>query len=84
MREFEMINSFQEFRKKWEKYAKDNNKTPILASDNPVFDGGFINQLIFKYLSNVMPIPYSASEQEYSAFFDTHNEQRGLLFSVDP
>lgn len=82
--EFEMIVGFQEFRKKWEIYCEENNKTLVLTSDNNVYDGGFINLLIFEHLPGVLPIPFSAGKQKYSSFFETHNQQRGLLMSVDP
>jgi hypothetical protein len=81
--ELEMITGFQNFRKKWELFAEENGKTLVLASDNKVYDGGFVNQLIFEHLPGTLPIPYSAGKQKYSAFYETHSEQRGLLFSVD-
>ena len=83
-REKEMIVSFQEFRKKWEKYAENNGKILVLTSDNKVYDGGFVNQLIFEHMPGTLPIPYSAEKQKYSAFFETHSAQRGLLYSVCP
>ena len=55
-----------------------------LITDNNVFDGGFINLMIFNHLPKVMPIPYSASSpQEYSTFFETTSQQRNLLMMVD-
>jgi len=82
-REFEMISSFQKFRNKWEKYCSDNEFTLELTSDNNIFDGGFINQLIFNHLPNELPIPYN-TQQKYKPFWETHSEQRGLLMAVDP
>ena len=79
--EYEMINLFQEFRKKWEKYADDSHYSFVLVSDNKVYDGGFINDLIFKYLKDILPIPYSALKQEYETFIETHSMQIGLLFN---
>lgn len=53
-------------------------------TDNNVFDGGLVNELIKKYL-DVEPIPYSASEpQEYKPFWETFSQQKGLLAAVDP
>ena len=73
-REREMIHEFQAFRKKWS-HAE-------LVTDNNVFDGGFINDLIFRHTPN-MPLPYT-TEGEYSSFFETFSQQRGLLMAVDP
>jgi hypothetical protein len=50
-REKEMIVALQEFRSKWErKISKLGGPMLMLASDNPVFDGGYLNQLIFTHL----------------------------------
>lgn len=53
-REEEMITAFQEFRHKWETFAKDNDYQFELVADNNVYDGGFINNLIGTYLSSNM------------------------------
>jgi hypothetical protein len=82
-RQEEMIEEFQAFRRKWETYAAENNMKLELVADNNVYDGGFINQLIEAY-TNDLPIPYTASTKKYSAFWETHSEQRGLLFAIDP
>ena len=82
-REAEMINSFQAFRLKWETFCKENNCKLELVSDNNVYDGGFINQLIFDYLPLMLPIPYN-TQQKYKSFWETHSEQRGLLMGIDP
>ena len=77
VREYELIKSFQEFRAKW--------SNAVLVTDNNVFDGGLVNELIKKYLIGVESIPYSASKlQEYSPFWETFSQQKGLLFAVDP
>ena len=83
-REAEMIKLFQAFRYKWEVYAEKFSLKFELVSDNNVFDGGFINQLIFTYLPKEKPIPYSASTGQYCSFWETHSQQRGLLLLVDP
>lgn len=83
-RQKEMIVEFQAFRKKWEKYANENGLEFHLACDNKVYDGGFINDMIFEHLPNTLPIPYSANTSKYNCFLETHNEQRGLLFAADP
>lgn len=82
-RQQEMIIQFQQFRKKWEKYAVDNGIELLLVSDNNVYDGGFINDLIYRYLPNTLPIPYSTAAK-YRPFFETHSEQKGFLMAVDP
>jgi len=79
-----MIQEFQSFRARWEKYAKDKQINFLLVSDNNIFDGGFINELIFKHLPTTLPIPYSASTGNYEAFFETHSVQKGFLMAVDP
>lgn len=83
--ESEAIKEFQAFRAKWETYADEHNMGFELASDNNVFDGGFINELINTYTLD-LPIPYTASTagQKYRPFWETHAQQRGLLMSVDP
>jgi len=85
-RQKEMITEFQNFRAKWEAKAKEMGAKLELVSDNNVFDGGFINQMIFTHLPKVLPIPYSASiPQEYGTFYETHSQQRGLLMALkDP
>lgn len=81
----EMIENFQEFRAKWELRAKASGAKFQIVSDNNVFDGGFINNMIFKHLPGTLPLPYTASfPQEYSSFFETHSQQKGLLTAVDP
>ena len=44
----DMVMRFQSFRAQWETYCKENNLVLRLVSDNPVFDGGFINDVIFE------------------------------------
>jgi hypothetical protein len=80
-REKEMICGFFEFRKKWEQYAETNNMNYYLVSDNNVFDGGFINELMFKHMSDKLPIPYNASKQEYDTFYETHSIMKGFLLN---
>jgi hypothetical protein len=80
-REKEMINGFQEFRSKWEKSSKEVNAEYYLVSDNNVYDGGFINDLIYKHIPNTLPLPYNASNQEYDNFFETHSMAKGVLLA---
>lgn len=84
-RQKEMIVAFQEFRKKWESNCTASGDELFLVSDNNVFNGGFINLMIFRYLPGVLPIPYSASSpQEYCTFFETRSQQRGLILYEIP
>jgi len=78
-RQKEMIVQFQAFRSKWETYAKEHNMDYILVSDNPIYDGGFINEMIFQHLPDTLPIPYNACNGEYSSFLDTHSAIWGLF-----
>jgi hypothetical protein len=81
-RQKEMITEFQAFRAKWEKYAKDNKVTIEVVADNNVYDGGFINEMIFQHTDS-LPLPYN-TEQKYKSFWETHSEQRGFLMGIDP
>lgn len=81
-RQKEMITLFQAFRAKWETFCRENNEEYVLVSDNNVYDGGFINQMIYDHLPE-LPIPYSASTQRYGAFHETHSMQKSLLMYVD-
>ena len=81
----DMITKFQEFRTKWEAVCSVQNHELVLVSDNCFYDGGFINNMIFKYLPDRMPIPYAASgEQDYMPFQETGSIFRGILKVVDP
>lgn len=73
--EKKIIKNFQEFRFKY--------NDAELVSDNPVFDGGFMNRLIAKYYPNDYVLPYDKNGN-YRHLFDVHSQQRGLLFSLDP
>lgn len=81
-RERELITGFQKFRAEMEEMAAYHKKKLVLTSDNNVFDGGIVNELIKKYLK-CEPIPFTASTQEYSSFFETFSQQKGLLSVVD-
>lgn len=83
-REKEMIEEFQAFRHKWEKYCDENNIKLEIVSDNNIFDGGFINKLIFDNCgADIMPLPYSTTGK-YKPFWETHSVIRGLLIAIDP
>lgn len=81
-REKEMIREFQAFRRKWETKTRKGHCELELVTDNNVYDGGFINNMLFEHTDS-LPIPYS-SDGQYSPFWETHSQQRGLLMAVDP
>jgi len=84
MQEVMMIEDFQEFRRHWEMVARESKCKLELVSDNNVYDGGFINDLICKHTHD-LPIPYTATRpQTYAAFWETHSIQKGVLAMVDP
>jgi hypothetical protein len=83
-RQAEMIKEFQHFRAKWEILCQENDNELYLVSDNNVYDGGFINDMIFKYLPGVLPIPYTASTQSYESFWETDSIAKGIVNLVDP
>lgn len=76
-----MIEGFQQFRAMWEQRAKEAKVKYVFVSDNNVYDGSFVNQLIEKHTS-FLPIPFTASvPQKYSAFWETHSMQKGFLMN---
>jgi hypothetical protein len=83
-REKEITIGFHVFRTKWEVYAKDRGIKFYFVADTNVFDAETINQLMHKHMPEFLPIPYSASEQDYSDFINVSDYQRGLLILADP
>lgn len=86
--EARMIESFQKFRSGWETTAKQFNATLTLVSDNVIFDGGYVNEMINKYTAD-LPIPYSAARlskgnQKYAGIVDVGDIERGMLMVLDP
>lgn len=73
------IIEFQKFRAKWENRCCEDNVKLMLTSDNVIYDGGFINQLIFEYMPDTLPIPYSAGKQKYSDILDVSDFVRGII-----
>lgn len=80
----DMIMKFQAFRGKWEVLIEAKGAKLVLCSDNNVYDGGFVNELLMRHMQSQLPIPYSAAKGEYSPFWETFSQQRGLLMAVDP
>lgn len=76
----EVIREFQAFRAKWETMDPDLK----LVSDNVVFDGTHVNELIRKYLPETKPLLYRASDGKRGYVEDTHSMQKGFLMAVDP
>lgn len=83
-RQLDMITQFQDFRAKWEEKSEKNGDTLILVSDNNVYDGGFINDMIYKYLPDHLPIPYTVTTKSYDNFYETGSIFRGIVSVVDP
>ena len=77
-----MINELMEFRKKWDIASRNGECNIVLVSDNKVYDGGFINEMIFEHTDS-LPIPYDTLGK-YRKFWETHSMQRGLLMAIDP
>jgi hypothetical protein len=91
-----MTLKFQEFRAKWETYARDNNLDYVIVSDNKVYDGEKMNQLIVRFTDDIV-LPYSASEyphpknktnesiamQQYENFEETTSMKRGFLVAYN-
>jgi hypothetical protein len=82
-REAEMVCLFLDFRLKWEKLAEEKGFNLELVSDNNVFDGGFINQMLFEHTDH-LPIPFTVKDKKWGTFWETLSEQRGLLIAVNP
>jgi hypothetical protein len=79
-----MTEQFQVFRRKWERKAEEAKADYYLVSDNAIFDGGYINQLIMRHTED-MPMPYSARlPHKYDALHDVHQQQVGLMRMLDP
>lgn len=78
-----MITEFQHFRRRWEAKARETGETLVLVSDNNVFDGAYINQLIAKHTVD-LPLPFSASyPQTYQPFWETHSLLKGCLLCLN-
>ena len=76
----EMITQFQDFRKKWQEKCDTEKIELYLVTDNSVFDGGFVNQLIFEHLEGTMPIPYNTNGS-YETFFETTSVMKGFALA---
>lgn len=79
-----MIMGFQEFRKKWEHKAEQEDFNLQLCSDNPTYDCHFINKMINTHLPEYHPLPYKARKIEYQSLWDTDSMLRGFLAATDP
>lgn len=78
-RQKDMIEKFQEFRLKWEKYCKENKCKLQLVSDNNVFDGGLLNDMITEYLPKHSPIPFTIRKGKYGSFYETSSMKHSLM-----
>ena len=70
-RQRSMFRQVHEFRQKWEATAKREGKKLWLVSDNPVFDGGKLNQ----FTGDDYPFPYLATKDP-----DTGKNPYGKLY----
>lgn len=80
----EVIEIFQKTRSKWETHCKTFGIGYQIVSDNTVFDGMIINQLISKYLPNEKGLPFNASDGNYAPFYETQSMFKGFLLGMDP
>jgi hypothetical protein len=81
-REAEMVSQFLEFKLKWEDKAEEEGFRLEVVSDNNVYDGGFINEMIFEH-TDCLPLPYTV-RRKYAPFWETHSMQRGILMIIYP
>lgn len=83
--EKEAIEQFNEFRKKWEQYAKDNEVELLMCSDNTVYDGYAITYLMNIHLPHLRPLQYAANKNDeyHGSLRDLGEIQKGILGSVD-
>ncbi len=91
-----MTLKFQEFRAKWETYAREHNMEYVIVGDNNVYDGEKMNQLIYRFTDDT-GLPYSASKycspfprvdnetamQHYECFDQTDSMKRGFLMAYN-
>jgi len=72
-----MIVSFIQNRDMWQKYADENKLKFHLVSDNAIFDGGFVNSLITKYIPDKLSLVYNY-KKKYSSVKDVNDISKGL------
>lgn len=78
-RQKDIIKKFQEFRLKWEIYAKKHKYQLKLVSDNNVFDGGLLNAMITKHLPDQLPIPFTVRSKKYRGLYETTSMRHALM-----
>lgn len=82
-RQVSMIDEFQRFRRKWELKAHDLGYELHLVSDHPLYDGGFLNEMIQKYRPD-LPMPFSALKpHSYMGITDVDSMVQGILYATD-
>lgn len=79
----EMITEFMTFRSKWEKWCDDNGHELLVVSDNNVYDGGFLNQMIFDHLPKSLPIPFTVNKKKFGKFYETSSMKHILKKSLN-
>jgi len=80
----EVIDEFQKIRSKWETHCRNFGIEYKIVSDNNVYDGMIINQLISKYLPDTIGLPFNASDGKYAPFYETQSMIKGFLLGTDP
>lgn len=88
----ELTLQFQEMRAKWEEFCRENDLDYELLSDNKIYDGEKMNQLILRFTDD-LTLPYSASKytktddpvlrQRYNKFPETTSMKKGFLIGYN-
>ncbi len=85
----DMITGFLRFTLPWYTWYMDGLIDLRVTSDNVLYDAGFINNLIYEYrdyVGDLLPMPFTLKrgKQIYDTVYNTHDMQRGLLWSLHP
>lgn len=81
--EREAFEQFHKFRLKWEAKAKQDGAILEVVSDNMIYDGAILNDWYGKYMPDAHPMPYTATDGEYSGHvWETDSMLRGLLIGA--
>jgi hypothetical protein len=92
VRRRQLVDTFQTFRRKWELFAIEKGFDYEIVSDNTIYDGEKMNQLISTETEDIV-LPYSASRyatqddpnllQRYNEFTDTTSMKKGFLIGYN-
>jgi hypothetical protein len=88
----QMTLRFQQIRTEWEIHCHQNNLDYEIVSDNKIYDGEKMNQLITRFTDDIV-LPYSASKyatkddprllQRYENFPETTSMKKGFLIGYN-